>query len=114
MNMEGIPMTRARFLLALIVAIAGSVVWLSRDALIAQEKPDRPPVIAKWEYKMMSGAQVEKFGGGKGIQDSNAINSRDQEEGLTKLGSAGWELVAVQNSGGLNFWYFLKRSKAGK
>ena len=111
-------MNQSRFRLPIVVVIACSATWIVRQALVAEEKPVAP-ASTPWEYKMLPGDQVAELGE-NGVREGGVnpipgeLYRRAQESGLDKLGTKGWELVAVESTGSTSFTYFFKRRKLAK
>jgi hypothetical protein len=67
------------------IAVAGLLLvglLVGRPTVVSgQDKPKARPV---WEYKVIYGKQLREYGGAK-----------SEEEGLSKLGAEGWDLVTV-------------------
>jgi hypothetical protein len=62
-----------------------------------------PGAVPKWEYKVLSNAELFDEGGAK--MNSRGSLAPGLEAGLNRLGKEGWELVSFQDSG----YWALKR-----
>jgi len=105
-------MTRSRFLLPVVFAVACLGTWIiCRNDLLAQQKPPHRTG-NQWEYKVVYEKEIAELGS----PHDGDVGFESEQRGLDKMGSEGWELVAICDlSPGSQRdarWYYLKRPKS--
>lgn len=89
------------FLLAVVGVSVGAFAYPTRAAdPTAPEEAKQPGAGPRWEYRALTRLEVQRLGMGDPKNEPNPFDhmgTKRLSDGLNKLGSEGWELVAVES-----------------